>query len=368
MKKGLFRIVLLWVLLMSGQAVFSEYGQPLTNGTFDSDLSSWTIDPDGVNSVVWYDQAAVLLNPGDYPLDPTWPFQESFGFLSTYPAWAGGNLDYSSLFQPLTLSNNVDMISFDVTMEIYNRFSDSETDVLTAVVWYGPTMSEWKRIYRLSSFDVQWYEVDGNYMYDDWDEGLELWTRHMGFQATCTYDVSEWAGQDVIVEFKLDHDYMDGVRTAVTVDDVAISETGDATPPAVTVGEMIELWPPNHKYRTFNLSDCVLSVGDDTDGQLDIDEVGTILSIYSDEPEDVKGRGDGDFLDDIVLLGTSSFKVRSERQGTNNGRIYGVTFEVKDSSGNSTVATFYLGVPHDQSDHSPIVDDGPESGYTINAF
>ena len=84
-----------------------------------------------------------------------------------------------------------------------------------------------------------------------------------------------------------------------------ISQKGDVTPPTVTIGEMMELWPPNHKYRTFYLSDCIQGISDDTDGQMDINKVGTILSIYSDELEDSTGKGDGNFLNDIIILGTS---------------------------------------------------------------
>ncbi len=386
MKKGLFAAALFSLLFISTQAAFSEYGQSLANGTFDENLSYWTIEPKGTHGVVWYDQAAVLLNPGDLPLDPSWPFytltydenndriEGSFYFLtvfstdSTYPTDPiGDNLDYSLISQPLTLPVNADMISFDVIMEIYNRFrAPFETDIFTVVV-YGPDMPE-QQIFYLDTDDVQNPIGDINYEYNDWDYGIEFWTQHLGYHTTSSYKIpSEWAGQDVTIEFRLDHDFDDNVQTTVTVDDVAISVKGDATPPAVTVGELMELWPPNHKYRTFNLSDCVLSAGDDTDGQLNIDEVGTILSIYSDEPEESTAKGDGNFLDDIVILGPSSFKVRAERQGAGNGRTYGVTFEVKDSSGNSTIATFYLGVPHDQSGN-PIVDDGPESGYIVNAF
>ena len=90
-----------------------------------------------------------------------------------------------------------------------------------------------------------------------------------------------------------------------------------------------------------------------------------ILSIYSDEPEDLEGKGDGNTVDDIVILGPSSFKVSSERQGTGNGRVYGITFIVFDSSGNSSVATVYLGVPHDKSEKTPIEDDGSASGYEV---
>jgi hypothetical protein len=386
MKKGLFTAALLSLLFIHTQAAFSDYGQPLANGTFDTDLSGWTIASTNSDGVI-YDQAAVLLNPGDFPLNPNWPFHEAiydedgkivpgslaFDFLeaftdSTEPIY--NNSDYSLISQDLILPSDADMISFEVTMEIYNRYLVlSETDKFTVTI-YGPGSQE---IFNLNAHKVQESvaEEPNNYLYDlmesDSLDGNDFATRHLGYRIFASCDISQWRNQNVTIEFKLDHDYSDGVRTTVTVDNVYISQKGDVTPPTVTIGEMMELWPPNHKYRTFYLSDCIQGISDDTDGQMDINKVGTILSIYSDELEDSTGKGDGNFLNDIIILGTSSFMVRAEREGTNNGRIYGVTFEAKDSSGNSTIATFYLGVPHDQSG-TPPVDDGPASGYTVSAF
>ncbi|MHC4443350.1 MAG: choice-of-anchor Q domain-containing protein, partial [Planctomycetota bacterium] len=111
-------------------------------------------------------------------------------------------------------------------------------------------------------------------------------------------------------------------------------DTEDNVPPVVAVGDAIEIWPPNHKYHTFNLSDLVTSVEDGCEGLLDVDAVGSIISIISDEPEDAPGGGDGNTLDDIVILSPSSFKVRAERQGGGNGRVYTINFEVVDSFGN----------------------------------
>ena len=51
------------------------FGQELQNGAFDTGLSGWTTGPAGTDAVVWYSEAAVLLNPGDFPLDPAWPLR-----------------------------------------------------------------------------------------------------------------------------------------------------------------------------------------------------------------------------------------------------------------------------------------------------
>lgn len=134
----------------------------------------------------------------------------------------------------------------------------------------------------------------------------------------------------------------------------------DTQAPTVTHGEMLELWPPNHKYTTLHLSDCVESVVDECEGEIDIDEAGTILSIYSDEPEN--STGDGNTNDDVVIVDHSSFRLRAERRGGGDGRVYGISFEVTDSEGNTTTDTCFVGVPHDQSGRPP-GDDGP--AYTV---
>ena len=135
----------------------------------------------------------------------------------------------------------------------------------------------------------------------------------------------------------------------------------DTLPPFALDGIAAELWPPNHQYETLSLADCVRDLCEE---DLDVDALGKILSIYSDEPEN--GTGDGNTVGDIVILSNSSFMVRVERRGGGDGRVYGVTFEISDSAGNTAVDTCLIGVPHDQSGQPPI-DSGAGAGYTVEA-
>jgi hypothetical protein len=57
-----------------------------------------------------------------------------------------------------------------------------------------------------------------------------------------------------------------------------------------------------------------------------------------------------------------SVKLRAERVGGGNGRVYTITFEVSDASGNVGTATTTVTVPHSQNG-SAAVDDGPH--YTV---
>ncbi len=161
-------------------------------------------------------------------------------------------------------------------------------------------------------------------------------------QYTITYQVADAAGNSSTA-----------VRPLQVVD----------TQPPVLHTSQIEMWPPNHKMRAFTLADCV-SVTEACDTTLNVNAAGSISSIFSDEPEDMNGTGDGQTMDDIVITGPSSFELRSERDGTGNGRVYGVNFKVTDASGNQTSGTCYFTVPHDQSGVAA-VNDGPESGYAV---
>jgi probable HAF family extracellular repeat protein len=160
--------------------------------------------------------------------------------------------------------------------------------------------------------------------------------------------------------------------TLTCADEAGLSDTctatvtvRDTTPPRVIVRPAAQLWPPNHSLHAFQLSDCA-SASDACAGGRGIDALGVITSIYSDEPEDALGNGDGHTTGDIVITGNSSFQIRSERQGKGNGRVYGVSFTVTDGNGNFTTSTCLFSVPHDQSGGGA-VDDGPAAGYTVQA-
>jgi len=69
--------------------------------------------------------------------------------------------------------------------------------------------------------------------------------------------------------------------------------------------------------------------------------------------------------DDIVIApDCKSVQLRSERKGNGNGRVYKITFEVTDSSGNVSTATAIVTVPKAQNG-DPAVDDGAQ--YTVNS-
>ncbi|MDQ5847200.1 MAG: immunoglobulin domain-containing protein, partial [Acidobacteriota bacterium] len=134
----------------------------------------------------------------------------------------------------------------------------------------------------------------------------------------------------------------------------------DSAGPTITLHtQSISLWPPNHDYHTFTISQFVASASDACDGTVDISDV-RILQVTSDEPEENPNGADGNTLDDIVIApGCTSVQLRSERDGNLNGRVYTITFIVFDSNGNSSTATATVTVPKTQFG-APATDDGPQ--------
>ncbi len=135
----------------------------------------------------------------------------------------------------------------------------------------------------------------------------------------------------------------------------------DTRPPAIHLRPMITLWPPNHEMVRYHLSDCVELV-DACDGNIPLEDIAYIKSIYSDEPENA--TGDGNTTGDIRLIDTLNFEVRAERRGNSNGRVYGVNFIIEDPTGGVIEDTCRIAVAHDQSGRGAI-DDGPQSGFTV---
>ena len=72
-----------------------------------------------------------------------------------------------------------------------------------------------------------------------------------------------------------------------------------------------------------------------------------IKSVASNEP--INGTGDGNTDPDWVITGPLTLQLRAERAGNRTGRIYTITVECTDGSGNSSTKAVTVVVAHDQS-------------------
>lgn len=120
----------------------------------------------------------------------------------------------------------------------------------------------------------------------------------------------------------------------------AIVTVKDTTPPVIksSAATPNTLWPANHKMVPVK----VTATASDNCGVKKC----SIISVTSNEPEN--GLGDGDTAPDWQITGDLTVNLRGERSGTGTGRLYTITAECADSTGNRSTGTVNVTVPHDQ--------------------
>lgn len=110
----------------------------------------------------------------------------------------------------------------------------------------------------------------------------------------------------------------------------------------ITLKPFVTLAPPNHDYRTLTVNQMVQSATDDCDGNI----LGSVVVERATSDETENDDGDGNTANDIVIgADCRSIRLRAERSGTGNGRVYTVTLKATDSSGNVTRANYKVFVP-----------------------
>ena len=114
----------------------------------------------------------------------------------------------------------------------------------------------------------------------------------------------------------------------------------DTIPPEFSLSVTPDtLWPANHKMVEITPT---WEASDYCDESLDV----TLVSITMNEEDDAKG--DGHTSDDIQVKPDGSIYLRAERSGTGSGRIYTITYQAVDDSGNVTLGGTTVTVPHDK--------------------
>ena len=139
-------------------------------------------------------------------------------------------------------------------------------------------------------------------------------------------------------------DEFDGVSTCNSQVSVI-----DTIPPVIEITASPDvLWPPNHKLvkitPTVRVTDSCDEAPQITLKTITMDE-GDETNTYDPAYDDT--LGDGHTLADIQVDAEGNIFLRAERSGTGDGRVYTLTYEASDASGNSTTATATVTVPHD---------------------
>ena len=123
-------------------------------------------------------------------------------------------------------------------------------------------------------------------------------------------------------------------NTASAIQEVTVN---DNTPPVIT-GAAVDkptLWPPNHQMIDVAVSYAAID---------NCGPASTILSVSSNEL--VNGPGDGNTASDWEVIDAHHVRLRAERSGKGDGRVYMITIAATDSFGNTSSQMVTVLVPH----------------------
>lgn len=122
--------------------------------------------------------------------------------------------------------------------------------------------------------------------------------------------------------------------------DIVEVTVSDTTPPAIeqVAATPAMLWPPNHKLVPVEVAAAPVD-------NCSLQPACRVAEVSSSEP--VNGLGDGDQEPDWLITGDMTVKLRAERSGTGNGRIYRIALQCIDPAGNASTSSVEVLVPHD---------------------
>ena len=118
---------------------------------------------------------------------------------------------------------------------------------------------------------------------------------------------------------------------------IAIVTVVDQTPPVISDASVDKatLWPPNHQMIDVAVSYAAID---------NCGPASTILSVSSNEL--VNGPGDGNTASDWEVIDAHHVRLRAERSGKGDGRVYMITIAATDSFGNTSSQMVTVLVPH----------------------
>jgi predicted outer membrane repeat protein len=206
-----------------------------------------------------------------------------------------------------------------------DRTVEAEADCRARVTLDGSCSSDADSTPRTNDDinDFDWYDV-----VDVCDPNSDIYLGS-GEIIECNLSLGE---HDIILEVIDKAGAFDANEVTIIVEDATTPEFTLSVTPNV-------LWPPNHKMVKITPS---WEISDNCDELPDV----TLVSISSNEDDNSKGGGHTS--DDIRVKPDGSIYLRAERSGKGTGRIYTITYRAVDDSGNVTVQSAAVTVPHNR--------------------
>ena len=134
----------------------------------------------------------------------------------------------------------------------------------------------------------------------------------------------------------------------------AISATGLVfnSPPdcSAATTSLTTLWPPNHRLVPVTISGVTDPNGDPV--------TINVTGVTQDEPTNGLGDGDTGPADAVITPNSATVRLRAERSGTGDGRVYVISFTGTDPSGASCSGKLSVTVRHDQKPGHAAIDSG----------
>lgn len=142
-----------------------------------------------------------------------------------------------------------------------------------------------------------------------------------------------------VIELVVSDELNDPVKPSVLVIVIDTQAPTLSPVPSVTI-----LWPPNHELQPVTIA---ANAFDNGGGAITL-----AVAVESSQPPDT--TGDGNTIPDYYIdsiddeTGIIELRLRSERAGTGDGRMYTITITATDESGNSSKAVVTIRAPHDK--------------------
>lgn len=175
------------------------------------------------------------------------------------------------------------------------------------------------------------------FVYDGTPKQATATTSPAGLTVNFTYDGGSMApvnvGSYAVVATIDDPNYQGSASGTLVI--------SDGTPPVIRslVASPSSLWPANHKMvRVVITADVIDNV--------DPAPMTQITAVSSNQP--VNGTGDGNTSPDWEITGPLTLNLRAERSGNGGDRVYTITVEGRDHSGNASTRTVTVTVPHNR--------------------